>query len=420
MIKIPRGTQDILPEDSIKWRHIENKLDELMELYNYKEIRTPIFESTELFARGVGDSTDVVQKEMYTFKDKGDRSLTLRPEGTAAVVRSYIEHKMQGNPNQPVKLYYNGPMFRYERKQKGRYRQFNQFGVEAIGAENPSIDAEVLAMVMHIYESFGLKHLKLVINSIGDSESRKEYNEALVNHFEPVIDTFCSDCQSRLHTNPMRILDCKIDRDKEAIKTAPRITDYLNDDSKAYYEQVKHHLDDLNIPYVEDPNLVRGLDYYTHTAFELMMDNPNYDGAITTLCGGGRYNGLLQLLDGPSETGIGFALSIERLLLALEEEGIELDIEENFDLFIVTMGEEADRYAVKLLNDLRKNCVKADKDYLNRKIKGQMKQADRLNAKYTIVIGDQELENNSIAIKNMTTGESENIQLDQLINYFKK
>lgn len=218
----------------------------------------------------------------------------------------------------------------------------------------------------------------------------------------------------------MRILDCKIDRDKEAIKTAPRITDYLNDDSKAYYEQVKHHLDDLNIPYVEDPNLVRGLDYYTHTAFELMMDNPNYDGAITTLCGGGRYNGLLQLLDGPSETGIGFALSIERLLLALEEEGIELDIEENFDLFIVTMGEEADRYAVKLLNDLRKNDVKADKDYLNRKIKGQMKQADRLNAKYTIVIGDQELENNSIAIKNMTTGESENIQLDQLINYFKK
>lgn len=420
MIKIPRGTQDILPEDSIKWRHIENKLDELMELYNYKEIRTPIFESTELFARGVGDSTDVVQKEMYTFKDKGDRSLTLRPEGTAAVVRSYIEHKMQGNPNQPVKLYYNGPMFRYERKQKGRYRQFNQFGVEAIGAENPSIDAEVLAMVMHIYESFGLKHLKLVINSIGDSESRKEYNEALVNHFEPVIDTFCSDCQSRLHTNPMRILDCKIDRDKEVIKTAPRITDYLNDDSKAYYEQVKHHLDDLNIPYVEDPNLVRGLDYYTHTAFELMMDNPNYDGAITTLCGGGRYNGLLQLLDGPSETGIGFALSIERLLLALEEEGIELDIEENFDLFIVTMGEEADRYAVKLLNDLRKNGVKADKDYLNRKIKGQMKQADRLNAKYTIVIGDQELENNSIAIKNMTTGESENIQLDQLINYFKK
>lgn len=419
MIKMPRGTQDILPQDSAKWRYIENRLHTLMELYNYKEIRTPIFESTELFARGVGDSTDVVQKEMYTFKDKGDRSLTLRPEGTAAVVRSYIEHKMQGEPNQPIKLYYNGPMFRYERKQKGRYRQFNQFGVEAIGAENPSIDAEILAMVMHIYESFGLKHLKLVINSIGDSESRKEYNEALVKHFEPVIDTFCSDCQSRLHTNPMRILDCKIDRDKEAVKNAPRITDYLNNDSKSYYEQVKLHLDNLNISYVEDPNLVRGLDYYTHTAFELMIDNPEYDGAITTLCGGGRYNGLLQLLDGPDETGIGFALSIERLLMALDEEGISLDVSEDFDLFVVTMGEDADRYAVKLINDLRRNGIKVDKDYLNRKIKAQMKQADRLNAKYTVVIGDQELENNEIGVKNMISGESENVQLDELVNYFK-
>ncbi|AYY63079.1 MULTISPECIES: histidine--tRNA ligase [Staphylococcus] len=419
MIKMPRGTQDILPQDSAKWRYIENRLHTLMELYNYKEIRTPIFESTELFARGVGDSTDVVQKEMYTFKDKGGRSLTLRPEGTAAVVRSYIEHKMQGEPNQPIKLYYNGPMFRYERKQKGRYRQFNQFGVEAIGAENPSIDAEILAMVMHIYESFGLKHLKLVINSIGDSESRKEYNEALVKHFEPVIDTFCSDCQSRLHTNPMRILDCKIDRDKEAVKNAPRITDYLNNDSKSYYEQVKLHLDNLNISYVEDPNLVRGLDYYTHTAFELMIDNPEYDGAITTLCGGGRYNGLLQLLDGPDETGIGFALSIERLLMALDEEGISLDVSEDFDLFVVTMGEDADRYAVKLINDLRRNGIKVDKDYLNRKIKGQMKQADRLNAKYTVVIGDQELENNEIGVKNMISGETENVQLDELINYFK-
>ncbi len=419
MIKMPRGTQDILPQDSAKWRYIENRLHTLMELYNYKEIRTPIFESTELFARGVGDSTDVVQKEMYTFKDKGDRSLTLRPEGTAAVVRSYIEHKMQGEPNQSIKLYYNGPMFRYERKQKGRYRQFNQFGVEAIGAENPSIDAEILAMVMHIYESFGLKHLKLVINSIGDSESRKEYNEALVKHFEPVIDTFCSDCQSRLHTNPMRILDCKIDRDKEAVKNAPRITDYLNNDSKSYYEQVKLHLDNLNISYVEDPNLVRGLDYYTHTAFELMIDNPEYDGAITTLCGGGRYNGLLQLLDGPDETGIGFALSIERLLMALDEEGISLDVSEDFDLFVVTMGEDADRYAVKLINDLRRNGIKVDKDYLNRKIKGQMKQADRLNAKYTVVIGDQELENNEIGVKNMISGESENVQLDELVNYFK-
>ena len=419
MINIPRGTQDILPSETKKWRYIEAKLDELMELYNYEEIRTPIFESTELFARGVGDSTDVVQKEMYTFKDKGDRSITLRPEGTAAVVRSYIENKMQGLPNQPIKLYYNGPMFRYERKQKGRYRQFTQFGVEAIGAENPSIDAEILAMVMHIYQSFGLKHLKLVINSIGDIDSRKEYNEALVKHFEPVIGDFCKDCQARLHTNPMRILDCKIDKDKESVKTAPRITEYLNANSKTYFEEVKQHLNDLDIEYEEDPNLVRGLDYYTHTAFELMIDNPNYEGAITTLCGGGRYNGLLELLDGPSQTGIGFALSIERLLMALEEEGIELDVDHDFDLFIVTMGQEADRYAVKLLNDLRQNGVKADKDYMERKVKGQMKQADRLNAKYTVVIGDQELAEKNINVKNMETVESERIDLNELVNYFR-
>ena len=417
MINIPRGTQDILPGETKKWQFIESRLEELMKLYNYQEIRTPIFESTDLFARGVGDSTDVVQKEMYNFKDKGDRDLTLRPEGTAAVVRSYIEKKMQGQANQPVKLYYVGPMFRYERKQKGRYRQFTQFGVEAIGSEDPSIDAEVLAMVVHIYESFGLKNLKLVINSIGDIDSRQEYNQALVEHFEPVIDDFCQDCQSRLHTNPMRILDCKVDRDKEAVKTAPRITDYLNDESQAYYNQVKAHLDDLNIRYEEDPNLVRGLDYYTHTAFELMIDDPDYDGAITTLCGGGRYNGLLQLLDGPDQTGIGFALSIERLLMALEQEGIELVDEEALDLFVVTMGDDADRYAVRLLNDLRKQGISVDKDYLNRKIKAQMKQADRLNARYTVVIGDQELEQQRIAIKDMQSGESEEIALDQIAEF---
>ncbi|REI06563.1 histidine--tRNA ligase [Staphylococcus felis] len=417
MIHIPRGTQDILPSESPKWHYIEDQLKQLMELYNYQEIRTPIFESTDLFARGVGDSTDVVQKEMYTFKDKGDRSITLRPEGTAAVVRSYIENKMQGLPNQPVKLYYNGPMFRYERKQKGRYRQFNQFGVEAIGAEDPSIDAEILAMVMHIYESFGLKKLKLVINSVGDVESRVEYQEALRKHFKPVIHTYCQDCQNRIETNPMRILDCKVDKDKPEMKTAPSITDYLNDYSKDYFEAVKSHLDRLNINYVVDPSLVRGLDYYTHTAFELMMDNESYDGAITTLCGGGRYNGLLELLDGPKQTGIGFALSIERLLLALEEEGIELPVDNTIDLFIATMGDVADQYAVQLLNHLRHNGIKVDKDYLSRKLKGQMKQADRLNAKFTIVLGDQELEQKQVDIKNMETGGATKVSLDGISSY---
>ncbi|WP_323696013.1 histidine--tRNA ligase [Staphylococcus pseudintermedius] len=417
MIHIPRGTQDILPEETTKWRYIENQLHKLMEVYNYQEIRTPIFESTDLFARGVGDSTDVVQKEMYTFKDKGDRSITLRPEGTAAVVRSYIENKMQGLPNQPVKLYYNGPMFRYERKQKGRYRQFNQFGVEAIGAENPSMDAEVLAMVMHIYQSFGLKKLKLVINSVGDAESRVDYQNALREHFQPVIHNYCKDCQQRIKTNPMRILDCKVDRYQPEIQTAPSITDFLNDYSKDYFEAIKSHLDRLGVPYEVDPKLVRGLDYYTHTAFELMMDNEAYDGAITTLCGGGRYNGLLELLDGPSETGIGFALSIERLLLALEEEGIEFPQMQRIDLFVATMGEKADDFAVTLLNRLRHAGISVDKDYLSRKLKGQMKQADRLKATYTIVIGDQELEAGEVAVKHMATGESRTMKFDEIESY---
>lgn len=417
MINIPRGTQDILPTETPKWRYIEDRLHEIAASFNYKEIRTPIFESTDLFARGVGDTTDIVQKEMYTFKDKGDRSITLRPEGTAAVVRSYIENKMNGDANQPIKLYYNGPMFRYERKQKGRYRQFVQFGVEAIGAENPALDAEVIHMVYSIYKSFGLQHIKIVLNSIGDLESRNIYKEALVKHFEPHIEHFCNDCKNRLHTNPMRILDCKVDRDQPSVKNAPKITEFLNDYSLNYYNEVKRYLDILEIPYVEDANLVRGLDYYTHTAFEVMSDAEGF-GAITTLCGGGRYNGLLEMLDGPKETGIGFALSIERLLLAIKAEGIELEIEEAIDLYIVTMPETVDA-GIKILADLRNNGIKADIDYLNRKMKGQMKQADRIHAKNTIVLGSNELESGKINVKSMETGESTEIEIEKLASFIK-
>lgn len=417
MINIPRGTQDILPAETAKWRYVESKLHDIAASYNYKEIRTPMFESTDLFARGVGDSTDIVQKEMYTFKDKGDRSLTLRPEGTAAVVRSYIENKMNGDANQPVKLYYNGPMFRYERKQKGRYRQFVQFGVEAIGSENPAIDAEVIHMVYNIYKSFGLKHIKIVLNSIGDMDSREEYKQALIQHFEPHIDNFCNDCKNRLHTNPMRILDCKVDREQPAVKTAPKITDYLNDYSKNYYEEVKQYLDLLNIPYIEDASLVRGLDYYTHTAFEVMSEAEGF-GAITTLCGGGRYNGLLEMLDGPKETGIGFALSIERLLLAIEAEGIDLDVEESVDIFVVTMPETV-KEAVKIVAELRNAGIRADMDYLGRKMKGQMKQADRIHATYTVVLGSNEIETSEIQIKAMQSGESETIKLQDIASYIK-
>lgn len=418
MIQIPRGTQDILPKESEKWQYIENALRTIAINYNYKEIRTPMFESTDLFARGVGDNTDIVQKEMYTFLDKGNRSITLRPEGTAAVVRSYIENKMFGNPNQPTKLFYNGPMFRYERKQKGRFRQFVQFGVEVIGVENPAIDAEVLHMLDTIYRSFGLKKLKLVINSIGDLESRKEYNKALTEHFEPVIDEFCSDCQSRLYTNPMRILDCKVDREKETVKTAPKITDYLNQESLDYYNELKRYLDMLGVQYVEDASLVRGLDYYTHTAFEMMSVAEDF-GAITTLCGGGRYNGLIEMLDGPKETGIGFALSIERLLLALEAEGIDLDLPSPLDLFIVTMP-NVEEEAIKIVAELRKEGLSVDMDYMGRKLKAQMKQADRVGAKYTIVLGSDEVTTKQVRLKEMESGVETIVTLDEIVRYIKE
>lgn len=418
MIQIPRGTQDILPGESYKWQVIEEKLREIAANYNYREIRTPVFEATELFVRGVGGSTDIVNKEMYTFEDKGGRSLTLRPEGTAPVVRSYIENKMQHDVNQPVKVFYKEPMFRYERKQKGRYRQFVQFGIEAIGVEDPLIDVEVLSMLMHIYQSFGLKNLKLYINSIGDHQSRKEYNDALVSHFEPRIDEFCADCQSRIDTNPMRILDCKKDRDHELIKTAPVIYNFLNEESKAYFETVKEKLTDIGIEYEVDYNLVRGLDYYTHTAFELMSDAEGF-GAITTLCGGGRYNGLLELLDGPHETGIGFALSIERLLMALEAEGIELEQPDGIKLYICTMDDNSFDKAGTLLHELRTKGISADMDYKRRKLKAQMKDADRKRAEHVIVLGEDEINSGEVELKSMQDGESRKMNIDELKNYLE-
>ena len=419
MIQIPRGTQDILPAESYKWQFIEKRLNEIANNYNYKEIRTPIFESTDLFVRGVGGSTDIVNKEMYTFNDKGDRSLTLKPEGTAPVVRSYIENKMQHDVTQPVKVYYLDPMFRYERKQKGRYRQFVQFGIEAIGVEDPLIDVEVISMLMTIYRSFGLENLRLYINSIGDQESRANYNEALVGHFKPSIHEFCSDCQTRIDTNPMRILDCKKDRDHELIQTAPRMYDYLNDASKQYFEAVKSNLKAIGIEYEVDYNLVRGLDYYTHTAFEVMSDAEGF-GAITTLCGGGRYNGLLELLDGPEETGIGFALSIERLLLALEAEGIEIPEPEGIDLYICTLDDKAMEKASHLIHSLRANGISCDIDYKRRKLKAQMKDADRKGAAYTIVLGENELSAGNVELKHMATGDSKTVHLDELVTVLEE
>lgn len=415
-INIPRGTQDILPGVVEEWQYVEQKMREITKRYNYSEIRTPIFEQTELFQRGVGETTDIVQKEMYTFEDRGGRSMTLRPEGTAPTVRSYVENKMYGDPNQPTKLFYIGPMFRYERPQAGRWRQFVQFGVEALGSNDPAIDAEVIALAMDVYRELGLKHLKLVINSLGDLESRKEHRNALIAHFQPRIGEFCSDCQSRLEKNPMRILDCKKDRDHELMKSAPSILDYLNEESKIFFEKVKMYLTDMGVEFEIDPRLVRGLDYYNHTAFEIMSNAEGF-GAITTLMGGGRYNGLAEEIGGPATPGIGFALSIERLLLALKAEGISLPIEKGLDCYLVALGDSAKDKAASLLYELRKAGFTADKDYQDRKLKAQFKAADRLNVKYVAVLGEDELAKNVINVKDMATGTQEEIGLQNFIEY---
>lgn len=414
--KVPKGTQDILPGQTEKWQKVEKVIRDLCNVYRYNEIRTPMFESTELFQRGVGDTTDIVQKEMYTFEDKGGRSLTLRPEGTASTVRAYVEHKMFGNADQPVKLYYTGPMFRYERQQAGRYRQFVQFGVEAIGSKDPAIDAEVMALAMDVYKTLGLTELKLVINSLGDKETRDAHRTALINHFEPVVGELCADCQSRLEKNPLRILDCKVDAKHPAMESAPALTNYLTEDSAAYFEQVKSYLDVLGIPYEVDPNLVRGLDYYNHTAFEIMITGDGF-GSITTLCGGGRYNGLVEDIGGPESPGIGFAMSIERLLLALEAKGIAFETENNLDMYVVSMNAEAKVKAVQLVAAFRKAGITAEMDYLDRKMKAQMKAADRNQAKFVIVLGESELEEQAVNVKTMETGEQEKIPFAELVDY---
>jgi histidyl-tRNA synthetase len=418
-INVPRGTKDLLPGETEKWQAVEELIRDTCRLFQYKEIRTPIFEHTELFTRSVGDTTDIVQKEMYTFTDRGDRSLTLRPEGTAPVVRSFVENKLFGLPNQPVKLYYTGPMFRYERQQAGRYRQFVQFGVEAIGSKDPSIDAEVMALAMSVYKKAGLKKIKLVINSLGDTESRQAHRVALIAHFSPHIQEFCSDCQNRLEKNPLRILDCKVDRENPLMATAPKLPDYLNEESTAYFAKVKHYLDILNIKYEVDPNLVRGLDYYNHTAFEIMSEGEGF-GAITTLAGGGRYNGLVEDLGGPESPGIGFGMSIERLLLALEAEGEEFKNLPTLDVYVVAMGEAAKDKAVSFVSQLRQNNVSAEMDYLDRKIKAQMKSADRLNAKFSVVIGDNELESGKISLKYLANGNQQQYTFEEIVENFHK
>ncbi|MFC4022676.1 histidine--tRNA ligase [Oceanobacillus longus] len=419
-MKAPRGTVDILPKDAAKWQYAENKIKDICNRFHFKEIRTPLFEHTEVFQRGVGDSTDIVQKEMYTFDDRGGRSLTLRPEGTASVARAFVENKLFGEPNQPVKLYYFAQMFRYERPQKGRMRQLNQFGVEVLGSADPAVDAEVIDLAMTTYKELGLKSLKLVINSLGDKESRSNHRKALVNHFEPHKEELCDDCQNRLSQNPLRVLDCKTDRDHPAMKTAPSILEFLNEESKLYFEKVQEYLSLMEIDFIVDPTLVRGLDYYNHTAFEIMSEADGF-GAITTLAGGGRYNGLIEELGGPDTPGIGFGMGFERLLMALEAENIALPLNDSLDCFIVAMGsDKVSKEATKLVHQLRVNGIQVDKDYQDRKMKGQFKAANRFDSKYVLVLGEEEIDRKIINVKEMESGEQIEIPLENIVETLKQ
>lgn len=400
-----RGTQDILPDNIYKWNHVESVIKELCALYGYSEIRTPMFEDTKLFLRGIGDTTDVVAKEMYTFEDRGGRSITLRPENTAAVVRSYLEHKLYGD-QQVHKLFYIGSMFRYDRPQAGRYREFHQFGVEVLGASSPAADAEVINLAYTLFKTLGLKELELHINSIGDYKCRPIYRQKLIEFFEEKEDQLCDDCQARLHKNPLRILDCKEDSCRRASAGAPKITDYLCDECEKKFEVVKRYLAALEIPYSVDSRLVRGLDYYTNTAFEIQYPPL---GAQSAICGGGRYDGLVEDVGGPSTPGIGFAVGLERLLLALEMQKLIPEPANRKKVYIVTLGEDAIVEGIKIQQHLRDKGVIAEIDLQDRSIKGQMKQAGKNNAEYTVIIGANEMEKKEAAVKNMENGKQQDI-----------
>ena len=416
MIQKPKGCNDIYGKEARIWKYVESVIDATMEKYNYNYIRTPIFESTELFHRGIGESTDIVTKETYDFVDRGGRNMTLRPEGTAGVCRSYVENKMYGDPNQPVKVYYNGTMYRYERPQSGRDRELTQFGMEVLGSDDPMSDAEVISLAVNIYKMLGLKEIKVNINTLGDKESRDMYRKALIDYFKPHISELCEDCQTRLEKNPLRILDCKVDCDNELLKNAPKTIDYLNDESKKRFEAVKDYLDILQIKYEVNPNIVRGLDYYNHTVFEIEAKVEGF-GSNNVLGGGGRYNQLCSEIGGPETPCIGFASGIGRLVKALELEEVNLPITEDIDLFLMYVNEDEKKYALYLAQELRMAGFIVDTEYTGRGLKGQFKQADRLKAKYVAVLNSEDLNNNEIKIKNNRTKEEEIISLDVLIYY---
>lgn len=416
LTKAPRGTKDITPKDAYKWNYVENKFREVCALFGYEEMRTPVFEHTELFKRGVGDTTDIVQKEMYSFTDKGERDITLKPEGTAGVVRAFIENKLHAD-TQPTKLFYITPCFRYERPQAGRQRQFHQFGIEALGSDKPSLDAEVIALAVQFFNEVGLKDLAVSVNSVGCPTCRAEYNAKLKEYLDAKSDVLCETCLERKDKNPMRVIDCKNPNCQENLKDVPFMIDHICDDCKDHFGKLQEYLKEMEINFVVDKTIVRGLDYYKKTAFEIIS---NDIGSQSTVCGGGRYDGLVEQLGGPKGvSGIGFAIGAERLLLTMENNNIEIPNPKSTDIFIATIGETAKVKSFKILKDLRTNHISADADHLDRSMKAQFKYSDKINAKFTIVIGDDELANDSVTLKDMAASQQTTIKLSKIVTELK-
>ncbi len=408
----PKGTQDILPQESAKWQYVEDFARKTFKKYNYGEIRTPIFEHYEVISRSVGDTTDIVTKEMYDFYDKGDRHITLRPEGTAPVVRSYVENKLFAPEVQkPVKVYYMGSMFRYERPQAGRLREFHQIGAECFGSSNPATDVEMIAMAAQFFKDIGITNVSLELNSLGNPESRAAYRQALIDYLTPLKPSLSADSQRRLEENPLRVLDSKEPEDKAAVEGAPSILDYLDEESSTYFAAVRSMLETLQIPYVINTNMVRGLDYYNHTIFEFTTE---VAGSQLTICAGGRYDGLVAYFGGPETPGVGFGMGLERLLLVLDKQGVELPIETALDVYVAVLGTGANGRALELVQALRAQGFAAERDYLDRKLKAQFKSADIFKAKTLITLGESEVESGQVTVKNNYNREEITVSLDQI------
>lgn len=411
MITKQKGTYDIFGDLAKKRMYVNDVLNALCEKYNFGYIETPVFEASELFHRGVGEATDMVQKETYDFVDRGERNVTLRPEGTAGVVRWFVENKLYGNLTDPVKVYYNMKMYRYERPQSGRNREFTQWGFEVFGSDTCEADAEVVSLAYNAYRLLGLEDVKIQLNTLGDTESRNNYREALIKYFEPHINDLCEDCQERFKKNPLRILDCKVDAGSEIIENAPKTIDYLNEESKKRFERLQELLDLMDIPYDVNTKLVRGLDYYNHMVFEVTLRD-SY-----ALGGGGRYNGLVETLGGPSVPGVGFAMGYDRTILAMEEEGVNIPINNSIDVYLLAVSESEKETACYLAQNLRLNGFIVDTDLMNKSLKSQFKSVDRFDAKYLIVLNDEDLQKNEVVIKDNKTKEEERVNINDLVDY---